>query len=284
MASYSLDARRAAVNRQQLSEFMSWSKGNDNHPATNNRYSVSFTTPNILRPGRYFLKGFPLEVGDYNKALNFYANSINLPSKQVTTGTITNIGSTYSYATSSTVSQINIQFIMPRSHNIRLMFERWISIMSSDANQFTDYYDDYVCPNLRIYKWERGGGPEFAVPDSFKTLLKKWGVEEKDIKKYRDDQLVGCYDLRNAFPVNIGSMSLSNEQAGLLYLDVTFVYERYRFYSQGKFDEDGFSYKYDVGASPSIPPSAKAAAVSSTPTTAGAGTQAELNQINSNIA
>jgi len=250
MASYNIDARRAAVPRQRLSEFMAFAKGNNNSPATNNRYSVSIATPNILKAGRYFLTPkFQLETGDLSKAINMYANTVNLPSKQVTTGSITNIGSAYNYATSSTVSQISISFTMPRSHIIRLAFERWISIMSSDANQFVDYYDDYVSPHLYIYKWERGGGPEFAIPEYYKQLLKSWGIDEEDIIKYKDDQLVGAYDLRNVFPLNIGAMTLTNDQAGLLQMDVTFSYERYRFYAQPKFDEDGFSYKYGQNAS-----------------------------------
>lgn len=250
MASFNIDARRAAVPRQRLSEFMAFSKGNNNSPATNNRYSVSIATPNILKAGRYFLTPkFQLETGDLSKVINMYANTVNLPSKQVTTGSITNIGSAYNYATSSTVSQINISFTMPRSHNIRLAFERWISIMASDANQFVDYYDDYVSPNLYIYKWERGGGSEFAIPEYYKELLKSWGIDEEDIIKYKDDQLVGAYDLRNVFPINIGAMTLTNDQAGLLQMDVTFSYERYRFYAQPKFDEDGFSYRYGQTAS-----------------------------------
>ena len=121
--------------------------------------------------------------------------------------------------------------------------------MSSDANQFTDYYDDYVCPNMYIFKWERGGGPEFKIPDFFKKILRQLGVDEKDITKYKDDQLVGIYDIRNVFPYNIGSASLTNASASLLTFNVGFYYERYRFFGADRFDDQGGAYSTVAGQS-----------------------------------
>ena len=148
-----LEGKRLNAPRARLSQFSSWFQNNDYNPSFNNRYSVSFTTPNILKGGRY-LTGFEYELGlpDNQNCLNYYADSVNLPSKQVTTGSITNVGSTYNYATSSTFSQINISFTMPRNHKTRLIFEKWVQLMSSDANQYTDYYDDcllYTSPSPR---------------------------------------------------------------------------------------------------------------------------------------
>ncbi len=249
--SLNLSTRRAGAPRTRLSEFQAFFKGNDNHPSYANRWSVGFSTPNILRGGKYFLTNkFDLGEPVYNRnLLNYYADNVNLPSKQVTTGSVTNIGSSFNYATSSTFSQISMDFIMPRSHKTRMLFERWISIMSSDANQFTDYYDDYVCPNMYIFKWERGGGPEFKIPDFFKKILRQLGVDEKDITKYKDDQLVGIYDIRNVFPYNIGSASLTNASASLLTFNVGFYYERYRFFGSDKFDDEGGAYSTVAGQS-----------------------------------
>lgn len=245
-----LEGRRLNAPRARLSQFSSWFQNNDYNPSFNNRYSVSFTTPNILRGGKY-LTGFEYELGlpDNQNCLNYYADSVNLPSKQVTTGSITNVGSTYNYATSSTFSQINISFTMPRNHKTRLIFEKWVQLMSSDANQYTDYYDDYVCPNLFIFKWERGGGPIFDLPESFRRILERLGIDEDRVARYKDDQLVGLYDLRNVFPYNIGSMSLTNEQAGIAKMDVGFYYERYRFYGQDEFENEGRAYGFAGGLS-----------------------------------
>ena len=235
-----LNAKRLTASRTRLSEFSSWFKGNDNHPSISNRWSLQFVTPKILGPGKY-LSTVKYDLGELNNRnyLNFYADNVNLPSKQVTTGSVTNIGSSYNYATSSTFSQISVDFIMPRNHKTRMLFERWVSIMSSDANQFTDYYDDYVCPNMYIFKWERGGGPEFEIPDYFKKILQSLGIDEKDVTKYKDDQLVGIYDIRNIFPYNIGSTSLTNAAASIQTFNVGFYYERYRFYGQSQFEDIG---------------------------------------------
>jgi hypothetical protein len=236
-----LNTRRIGAPRTRLSEFSSWFKGNNNHPSYANRWSVQFATPKILRPGKY-LPTNRFDLGEYNNKnlLNFYADNVQLPSKQVTTGSITAVGSTYNYATSSTFSQISMDFIVPRNQKTRMLFERWISIMSSDSNQHTDYYDDYVCPNLYIFKWERGGGPEFEIPDSFKKILESLGIDEKDVTKFKDDQLVGIYDIRNAFPYNIGSSQLTNAQASLQTMNVSFYYERYRFYGPAGIDDKGY--------------------------------------------
>ena len=131
---------------------------------------------------------------------------------------------------------------MPRNHKTLMIFERWVSLMSSDANQYTDYYDNYVCPHLYIYKWERGGGPEFALPAEWLKLLREKNIDPESVLKYKQDKLVGIYDIRNVFPSNIGSATLTNDQAGLLQFDVTFLYERYRFYGDQSIDHDGYSY------------------------------------------
>lgn len=241
MADVNLQSKRIGAPRTRLSEFQGFFKGNDNHPSYANRWSLQFSAPTILRQGKYFKtnKFDPGEAAFNKNLLNYYADNVNLPSKQVTTGSITNVGSSYNYATSSTFSQISMDFMVPRSHKTRTLFERWISVMSSDANQYTDYYDDYVCPNLYIFKWERGGGPEFQIPSFFRKILINLGVDPNDVNKYKDDQLVGIYDIRNCFPYNIGSTTLSNATATLQTFNVGFYYERYRFYGAQQFDDEG---------------------------------------------
>ena len=44
-------------------------------------------------------------------------------------------------------------------------------------------------------------------------------------------------------------MSLTNEQAGIMKMDVGFYYERYRFYGQSEFDDVGRSYGFGGGLS-----------------------------------
>ena len=239
------DLRRKSKRspRSRLTEFSEWFKGNDNNPSFNNRYSIQFSTPRIFQDGgAYSASKYKLETDDNAAYLNLYCDSVNLPSKQVTTSQITTIGSAYNYATSSAFSQIDMTFILPRNHKTRMIFERWINLMSPDSNQYTEYYENYVCPHLYIFKWERGGGEKLTLPEAIRNFLRKIGVKISDVERYRDDQLVGIYDIQNAFPYNIGSMTLSNEKSQLLKLNVGFYYERYRFYGSDKLDNLGRSY------------------------------------------
>ena len=231
--------------RASLNQLIGWSKNNKNAPSYSNRYSVQFSTPVIFggsggstkdRVSYYGGKNFTLEIGDNANLLNFYASTVNLPSRQVTTSAITNIGSAYNYATSSTFSQIQIDFLLPRSHATRNIFERWIQLMSSDANQMTDYYDSYVCPSLKVFKWERGGGLKVPYTQKFLEHIKSLGIKLEQVPSYKADQLVGIYDMRNVFPFNIGAISLTNETAQTITLSVGFYYERYRFFVDYKFD------------------------------------------------
>lgn len=245
---------RAAKNapRNSLTQFQAFFKDNSNGPATQNRYSILFSPPAVLTSSFTTTDTYNIGSTSNNnfQYLNYYANSVDLPSKQVTTGQITSVGSTYNYATSSTFSQININFLMPRNHKTRMIFERWIQLMSSDSNQYTDYYDDYVCRSLKIYKFERGGGKIIPVD----ATTKEEQAALKQIKKadrYKYDQLVGIYDIQNIFPINIGSMTLNQQQSGLLEMPVTFRYERYRFNGDGKIDDQGKEYdirgEFDFG-------------------------------------
>ena len=108
--------------------------------------------------------------------------------------------------------------------------------MSSDANQMTDYYDSYVCPSLKVFKWERGGGLKVPYTQKFLEHIKSLGIKLEQVPSYKADQLVGIYDMRNVFPFNIGAISLTNETAQTITLSVGFYYERYRFFVDDKFD------------------------------------------------
>ena len=110
--------------------------------------------------------------------------------------------------------------------------------MSSDSNQYTDYYDDYVCRSLKIYKYERGGGKVIPFDKQDPTQVAAYkGIKKAD--RYKYDQLVGVYDIKNIFPINIGSMTLNQQGAALLEMPVTFRYERYRFNADDTIDDQG---------------------------------------------
>ena len=233
---------KESAQYNSLQDFIGFFKEKDNAPSFTNLYSVHFSTPPMLKNGAYGRGGkYVPETGDLVKLLNYYADSVNLPSKQVTTGTYNQLGSAVRYATGSTFSQISINFRIPRSGETRAFFERWVALMANDASQYTEYYETYVCPTLRIYKWERGGG-DLAITDrKMLRQIRDSGITRNTAMTPKLDQLTGVYEMRNVFPYNIGSVQLDNSQNKLMTLSVQFYYERYRFFQDKKFSVPGFN-------------------------------------------
>lgn len=225
---------KESARYSSFQEFMSFSREKDNHPSYTNLYSVSFSTPPMLRVDSSNRGKFAMETGDLALLLDYYAESINLPSRQITTGTTNYVGAPFKYATNTSYSQMNISFRMPRSQYSRNLFERWTQLMSNDADQYTKYYQDYVCPEVRVYKWERGGGDYVYTDPKLIRALREAGDNFLLARKY---QLTACWKMQNVYPYNIGSIQLDNQQAKVMTLNVGFYYERYRFYTEDKFDE-----------------------------------------------
>ena len=231
--------RPESARYNSLQEFIGFFKKEDNHPSFTNLFSVHFATPRILQKGNQVSSGtFQSETGALSLLLDYYVKTVNLPSKQITTGQVTNVGSGYKFATGTSFSQISMTFQIPRSQQTRTYFERWTQLMANDANQYTDYYKDYVSPFVYIYKWERGGGDYVYTDPKMLRTLREAGDNYLLARKYK---LTACWVLKNAFPYNIGSIQLDNEQAKVMDMNVQFYYERYRFYSEDRFDDPGVS-------------------------------------------
>jgi hypothetical protein len=229
---------KQSAQYNSLQDFIGFYKDKDNAPSFSNLFSVHFATPPMMANGAYQNSNkYDPQQGDLRNLLNYYADSVNLPSKQVTTGNYNQLGSAIRYATGSTFSQISISFRVPRSGETRAFFERWVSLMSNDASQYTDYYDNYVCPTLRIYKWERGGGDLAITKRQMLRAIRDSRITRESALTPKLDQLTGVYELRNVFPYNIGSIQLDNSQNKLMTLSVQFYYERYRFYQSSEFSQ-----------------------------------------------
>ena len=229
-------------------EFISRTKGRDNSPSFTNLYSVRFMSPSMMRtytPTNFLgpVQTEKFDIGSTNDLdwlLDYYADTVNLPSKQVTTSQTPYVGSPFKYATNTTYSQISIQFRMPRSQYSRNFFERWTTLMASDSEQYTRYYNDYVCPKMMIYKWERGGGGLAVTDPELIASIRESG--SADMLLARKYQLTAAWELRNLYPYNIGSIQLNNSNAQTMTLSVGFYYERYRFYTADRFDHDTINF------------------------------------------
>jgi len=229
-------------------EFISRTKGKDNAPSFTNLYSVRFMSPSMMRtytPANFLgpVQTEKFDIGmsnDLEWLLDYYADTVNLPSKQITTSQTPYVGSPFKYATNTAYSQISIQFRMPRSQYSRNFFERWTTLMASDSEQYTRYYNDYVCPKMMIYKWERGGGGLAVSDPELINAIRESG--NADILLARKYQLTAAWELQNLYPYNIGSVQLNNSNAQTMTLSVGFYYERYRFYTADQFDSNTIQY------------------------------------------
>ena len=165
-------------------------------PMTSNLYQVNLSAPNILREGIYD----PVKLIEAERTIDYYASSVTLPSRAVTTGELNNIGQIRRFATGQTASEINIQFLVTKDQRHRYFFEQWLNHTASDGDNTVAFYDDYVI-DMEILKYENG--PE-------------------------GHQQTAAYKLYGAFPFNVGQLQLNNEQTNLVQLDVAFYFERYR--------------------------------------------------------
>jgi len=239
--------RPTSARYPSFQEFLSRTKGKDNAPSFTNLFSVRFATPRMLATPLVLVgpQGPPsaFDVGanlDLDRLLDYYADTVNLPSKQVTTSQTPYVGSPFKYATNTAYSQISINFRMPRSQYSRNFFERWTTLMASDSEQYTRYYNDYICPRMMIYKWERGGGGLAVSDPELIAAIRESG--NANILLARKYQLTAAWELRNLYPYNIGSVQLNNSNAQTMTMSVGFYYERYRFYTADQFDTNTINY------------------------------------------
>ena len=112
------------VYSSKLQEFMAFSRKKAGDFSLTNIYTVQFASPPMLTD--------KLEKGDDRLLLDYYVDSVTLPSKQVTTAQVMNVGSAYKYTTGNAFSQINMTFKMPKTQRTRAIFERWVSLMNND--------------------------------------------------------------------------------------------------------------------------------------------------------
>ena len=209
-------------------EFIAFSRKMSNNPSYTNMYSVHFLTPSMFgsKPG------FSLSSNDEQFLLDYYCDSVNLPSKQMATGQLVTQGSPHRYVTGTNFSQVSMTFKMPANSKTRTIFERWLSFARNDADQYVDYYDNYCAPTVRIFKWERGGGKNFSIwgNDAWSANVNKLSYNQGWLGTPQRNRITAMWELRQVFPFNIGSTQLNNMESRVNTLTVGFYFERYRYY------------------------------------------------------
>jgi hypothetical protein len=200
-------------------------------PSFNNLYWIRFRTkPNALPAGYFndfFVNGNTSGPGhDKSRLLTYYATDVTIPSRQITTGEIKSVGSMWRYPTSTTFSEISIQFIVSRTYKTRTLFERWMNYAANDASQRVSWYDDIVTSYIDIFKYERGG----QIPYDSNAITSLVNPSQFNVSTTSWNKMVGCWTMKNAFPFNISNMQLQAGPANYMTMEVSFYFERYRFF------------------------------------------------------
>ena len=194
------------ANPNRFQDFREQIATNSLAPATSNLFEVRIPPPNIIANTEIARQAYT--------TVNYFASSVTVPSRAITTGEVNNIGMMRRFATGQTNSDITMSFLVTKDQRHRAFFEKWMHSAASDSDNTVAFYDDYVV-DMEIIKWENGA--------NFK-VIKREG--EKGI--FNPQQTTAVYKIFGAFPTNISTMQFDNEQTSLVQMDVQFFFERYR--------------------------------------------------------
>jgi len=167
-------------------------------PASNNRFSATFGSCRAL--------GNTRTLNEYSR---YFISNMTMPGSSIATGEMFGdvaTGITRKYAHTRMYNEFAMTFILEAGMEVYDIFDAWIeNIVTKEAgktlptaNHRAGYYDDYVCNDIILKKYERDGSLSLTTT------------------------------VYNAFPLNISDLSLSSaSQNTLLELTVNFAYETY---------------------------------------------------------
>lgn len=210
----------------KFDEFVAYVAGDRKwNPATSNLYGIDLNIPNST-----ILDKVGTNAKDLNRSINLLAMEVTLPSRQLTTIESRSFGTMMRYASGTSFSEITISFLMTKDLWVRVFFERWMNYTTDDASSFVMIPSGYK-GTIRVSKWENGSN----------VVLRKKDDQGKVIGSTRLKTNTGNWIIEGAFPFNISTMTLNNEETNLLKCDVSFYYDRYRMDNTGGGGVDGLS-------------------------------------------
>jgi len=193
-------------NPNRFQDFREQIATNQLAPATSNLFEVRIPPPSIMGDTNLSRKA--------SSTINYFASTVTVPSRAITTGEINNVGMMRRFATGQTNSEISMSFLVTKDQRHRRFFEKWMHSAASDSDNTVAFYDQYVV-DMEIIKWENGA--------NFRVIKR-----EGDIGLFNPAQSTAVYKIFGAFPTNISTMQFDNEQTSLVQMDVQFYFERYR--------------------------------------------------------
>ena len=151
--------------------------------------------------------------------MNYYADTVSIPGRRITVGTVRDVGAMRRFATDTTFSEMQVSFLLPKDMYHREYFERWMNFTASDSENRVGMYDQYTT-TMRLIKWELASN--YVGSQKRKVL----GEEQTFLRRFNG--VSACWTMYGAFPFDMSAITLNNGPTDLIKLDVSFYYERYR--------------------------------------------------------
>ncbi len=182
-------------------------------PSKSNLFEVRVQIPQsvMMKESTFGTERNTLEHFD---AMNYFASSVTVPGRRVTTSEIRDIGVSRKYATNTAFGDLQVEFLVTKDQYHRDFFETWMQSTASDAENRVGLYEEYTS-NISVIKWENASNVVYSDPSNKGTA--------------RLNRSSAVWQMYGAFPYDMSEQSFDNGPTGLVKLNVNFFFERYRF-------------------------------------------------------
>jgi len=157
------------------------------------------------------------------ESINILCSDVNLPGRQIMTQERYIGVKGQKVANSFTSDDVSMTFYCLNDYGIKEYIEAWQDLIIDQDSYIIGYpngTDGYVKP-IKISQLEKGVGIDFPMDINF------FGINV-DIDIYTKDKVVYKVELEDAFPTTMNSISLNNEQDGLVQLNVQMSYRNWK--------------------------------------------------------
>ena len=182
-------------------------------PSKSNLFEVRVQIPQsvMMKESTFGTERNTLEHFD---AMNYFASSVTVPGRRVTTSEIRDIGVSRKYATNTAFGDLQVEFLVTKDQYHRDFFETWMQSTASDSENRVGLYEEYTS-NISVIKWENASNVVYSDPSNKGTA--------------RLNRSSAVWQMYGAFPYDMSEQSFDNGPTGLVKLNVNFFFERYRF-------------------------------------------------------
>ena len=182
-------------------------------PSKSNLFEVRVQIPQsvMMKESTFGTERNTLEHFD---AMNYFASSVTVPGRRVTTSEIRDIGVSRKYATNTAFGDLQVEFLVTKDQYHRDFFETWMQSTASDSENRVGLYEEYTS-NISVIKWENASNVVYNDPSNKGTA--------------RLNRSSAVWQMYGAFPYDMSEQSFDNGPTGLVKLNVNFFFERYRF-------------------------------------------------------